>query len=448
MSTGLRAEQAEPAGIRKGYTLKVFVLNMRGQPLMPCSPAKARHLLKAGKAVVRRRTPFTIQLRIATGETKQSVTLGVDAGTKHVGLSATTEKEEVFASEVELRQDITGLLAARLSLRRERRHRKTRYRAPRFLNRVRSKHKGWLAPSVENRIQAHISRIEAVCRVLPITKIVIETASFDIQKIKNPEVEGTDYQQGDQLGFWNVREYVLFRDGHVCQHCRGRSKDPILNVHHLESRKTGGDAPNNLITLCETCHKAYHAGRIKLKVGRGTSFRAEAFMGIMRWTLLDRVRKAHPELPVENTYGYLTKHKRIILGLPKTHCADAFCIAGNLNALRRGDFLFQRQTRKNNRQIHKCTVLSKTLTDGTKIGYRKLNQTPHLVKNFRLFDRVRCLGQTGFIFGRRSSGYFDVRRLDGVKLSSGISYRKLTLLEKRSTYLTELRNEDGASSPV
>ena len=156
---------------------------------MPCSPAKARHLLKAGKAVVKRRTPFTIQLRIATGETKQNVTLGVDAGAKHVGLSATTEKEEVFASEVELRQDITGLLAARLSLRRDRRHRKTRYRPPRFLNRVRSKHKGWLAPSVENRIQAHMSRIDAVCRLLPVTRIVIETASFDVQKIRNPEVE-------------------------------------------------------------------------------------------------------------------------------------------------------------------------------------------------------------------------------------------------------------------
>ena len=179
--------------------MKVFVLNMRGRPLMPCSPAKARHLLKAGKAVVRRRTPFTIQLRIATGETKQSVTLGVDAGAKHVGLSAATEKEEVFASEVELRQDITGLLAARLSLRRERRQRKTRYRAPRFLNRVRSKHNGWLPPSVENRIQAHLSRIDAICGLLPVTKIVIETASFDIQKIKHPDVEGTDYQQGDQL---------------------------------------------------------------------------------------------------------------------------------------------------------------------------------------------------------------------------------------------------------
>ena len=432
-TTGLRAEQAEPAGIRKGDTLKVFVLNMRGKPLMPCSPAKARHMLKAGKAFVVRRTPFTIKLTIATGETKQDVTLGVDAGARHVGISATTEKEEVFASEVALRQDITGLLADRLAFRRARRNRKTRYRSPRFNNRVRSKHKGWLASSVENRIQAHMSRIDAVCRLLPVTKIVIETASFDVQKIKNPTIEGTDYQQGDQLGFWNVREYVLFRDGHVCQHCHGRSRDKILNVHHLESRKTGGDAPNNLITLCETCHKAYHAGKIKLKVKRGQSFRAEAFMGIMRWTLLDRVRKTHPKLPVENTYGYLTKHKRIALGLPKTHCADAFCIAGNLKALRRGDFLFQQQTRKHNRQIHRCSIL--------KGGVRKLNQAPFLVKGFRLFDKVRIGGQIGFVFGRRVRGTFNIRRLDKTVIGTDINCKKLSLLETRKTFLTELRKE-------
>ena len=422
--------------------MKVFVLNMRGQPLMPCSPAKARHLLKANKAKVKRRTPFTIQLSIATGETKQDVILGVDSGSKHIGLSATTEKTEVFASEVELRQDISGLLADRLAFRRVRRHRKTRYRAPRFNNRVHSKHKGWLAPSIENRIQAHISRIDAVCKLLPVTKIVIETASFDIQKIKNPDVEGEGegYQQGNQLGFWNVREYVLWRDGHVCQHCRGRSKDKILNVHHLQSRKTGGDAPNNLITLCETCHKALHAGKIKLKVKRGKSFKAETFMGIMRWTLLERVRQTHPHLPVENTFGYLTKHKRIALGLPKTHCADAFCIAGNLKAQRSGVYLYQKQTRKHNRQIHKCSIL--------KGGVRKLNQSPYLVEGFRLFDKVKCLGQVGFIFGKRSSGYFDVRTLGGKKLSPAIHAKKLTLLEKRKTFLTELRKENGASSPV
>ena len=422
-------------------TLKVFVLNMRGQPLMPCSPPKARKLLRAGKAVPVRRTPFVIQLTVPTGETKQPITLGVDAGYKHVGLSATTAKEELLASEVELRQDVTGLLSNRLALRRARRNRKTRCRAPRFDNRVRSKHKGWLAPSVENRIQAHISRIEAVCRVLPITKIVIETASFDIQKIKNPEVEGTDYQQGDQLGFWNVREYVLFRDGHVCQACKGRSKDLILNVHHIESRKTGGDAPGNLITLCEACHKAYHAGKLKqFSPRRGASFRAETFMGLMRWTVLNRLRERHPELPVTNTYGYLTKHKRIVAGLPKTHCADAFCIAGVLDAKRRGEYLFQKQTRRHNRQIHKLTIL--------KGGVRKRHQAPYLVHGFRLFDKVLCKGEVGFIFGRRSSGAFDVRRLDGTKISAGISYKKLSLLEKRKMFLTELRKEGRDSSRV
>ena len=422
-------------------TLKVFVLNMRGQPLMPCSPPKARKLLRAGKAVPVCRTPFVIQLKVPTGETKQPITLGVDAGYKHVGLSATTAKEELLASEVELRQDVTGLLSNRLALRRSRRNHKTRYRAPRFDNRVRSKHKGWLAPSVENRIQAHISRIEAVCRVLPITKIVIETASFDIQKIKNPEVEGTDYQQGEQLGFWNVREYVLFRDGHVCQACKGRSKDLILNVHHIESRKTGGDAPGNLITLCEACHKAYHAGKLKqFSPRRGASFRAETFMGIMRWTVLNRLRERHPELPVTNTYGYLTKHKRIVAGLPKTHCADAFCIAGVLDAKRRGEYLFQKQTRRHNRQIHKLTIL--------KGGVRKRHQAPYLVHGFRLFDKVLCKGEVGFIFGRRSSGAFDVRRLDGTKISAGISYKKLSLLEKRKMFLTELRKEGRDSSRV
>ena len=360
--------------------------------------------------------------------------LGVDAGYKHVGLSASTEKAELYASEVELRQDITDLLSARHALRQSRRNRKTRFRPPRFDNRIRSKRKGWLAPSVENRISAHLSRIEAVLRLLPVTKITVETASFDMQLLKKPDVSGKEYQEGEQLGFWNVREYVLFRDEHLCQHCHGRSKDPVLNVHHLESRRTGGDSPGNLITLCETCHKALHRSEITLKTKRGHSFRAEAFMGIMRWEVLNRLKASHPELEVNNTYGYRTKRARIANGIDKSHCADAFCIAGNLGAKRLGDFFFQKQTRRNNRQIHKLSIL--------KDGLRKRNQTPFEVKGFRLFDKVACKGEEGFIFGRRSSGYFDVRKLNGTHISSGISYKKLRLLEKRQTYLTEIRKEE------
>ena len=112
-----------------------------------------------------------------------------------------------------------------------------------------------------------------------------------MQKIKNPDIQGEEYQQGKQLGFWNVREYVLWRDGHACQHCHGKSKDHVLNVHHLESRKTGGDAPNNLITLCETCHKAFHRGKFELKIKRGKPLRDAAFMGIMRWAFYKRLKK-------------------------------------------------------------------------------------------------------------------------------------------------------------
>ena len=131
----------------------VYVLNMHGEPLMPCSPRKARVLLKEGKARVAKRTPFTIKLLHGSAGYKQPITLGIDAGSKHIGVSATTEKYELYGAELTPRNDIVKLLSDRREFRRGRRFRKTRYRAPRFNNRVHSKHKGWLAPSVEVKIQ-------------------------------------------------------------------------------------------------------------------------------------------------------------------------------------------------------------------------------------------------------------------------------------------------------
>lgn len=218
----------------------VYVLNQNGEPLMPTeNHAKVRVLLKTNKARVVKRTPFTIQLLYSCTNYTQPITLGVDAGSKHIGLSATTKEKELYASDVELRNDIVELLSTRRQNRKTRRNRKTRYRKPKFLNRVASKKQGWIAPSIRQKIDTHLTAIDKVYQVLPITKLVVETASFDIQKIKDPTISGTDYQQGDQLGFWNTREYVLFRDGHTCQCCKGKLKDNILNVHHIESRKTG-----------------------------------------------------------------------------------------------------------------------------------------------------------------------------------------------------------------
>ena len=285
----------------------VYVINKNGQPLMPTeNHAKVRVLLKSGKAKVVKKCPFTIQLLYDSTNHTQKVTLGVDSGSRHIGISATTKDKVLFEADVELRNDIVDLLSTRRELRHSRRNRKIRYRKPRFDNRKRKD--GWLAPSVQQKVDSHLTMIEKVRKILPISDIVAEVASFDIQKIKNPSISGAEYQQGEQLDFWNVREYVLFRDGHTCQCCKGKSKDKILNVHHIESRKTGGDAPNNLITLCETCHTGYHKGTVKLPktIHRGMSFRDATFMGIMRWAFYNKLKEIYPNVSL--TYGYITKH--------------------------------------------------------------------------------------------------------------------------------------------
>ena len=414
--------------------MRVYVINQRKEPLMPTTPCKARKLLKQGKAKVVKREPFTIQLLYATGETKQDITLGVDAGSKIIGLSATTDKQELFSAEVELRNDIVDLLSTRREFRRTRRNR-LRYRKPRFLNRVYSKNKGWLAPSIENKIQTHLKIISKIHEILPISKIIIEVASFDIQKIKNPDIEGEQYQQGEQLGFWNVREYVLCRDGYKCQGKKG-CKNKILNVHHIESRKTGGNSPSNLITLCESCHKDYHDGKLKLNLKRGQSFKDAAFMGIMRWTFYNRLKELYPN--VKMTYGYITKNTRIQNNLPKEHRIDALCITGNPQVKRLDYWYYIKQVRRHNRQIHKANIL--------KGGKKKLNQAPYLVKGFRLFDKVKYKGEECFIFGRRSSGYFDLRKLDGTVIHRSANCKDLKLISKAKTLLWERRIDVAVSS--
>lgn len=317
---------------------KVYVINKHGRPLMPCSPATARHLLDDGKAKVKKRTPFTIQLLFGSTGYTQEIILGVDAGSKTIGLSASTETEELFSAEVNPRNDVVDLLSTRREFRRARRNRKTRHRKPRLNNRVRSKHKGWLAPSVEAKIQEHITAIKRVCGIFPVSKVVVETAEFDLQLIKaveegRPVPQGEDYQKGEMYGHYNVRQYVLWRDGYACQCCgahAGKKKEVRLHVHHLESRKTGGDAPSNLITLCDKCHEKFHRGMItaaNLKKRKRRSLRDATFMGIMRKTLLQRLRSELP-IPVEETRGYITKatrEKRLVL--PKSHTNDA--LSGN-----------------------------------------------------------------------------------------------------------------------
>lgn len=417
----------------------VYVLNKEGNPLMPTERyGKVRRLLKSGQARVAKRTPFTIQLLYDTTEFTQPVSLGIDAGSKHIGVSATTKDKVLYEADVELRNDIKDLLDARRELRHTRRNRKTRYRKPRFDNRTR--HDGWLAPSVCQKVETHLAVIRKAHEILPISKIVVETAQFDTQLLKataegRPAPEGTDYQQGELLGYANLREYCFFRDNYTCQWCKGKSKNKILHMHHWNYwRGDHTDKPSSVITLCDTCNDSKnHKPEAKMLWGWEPkitkSYKDATFMGIMRWALYNELKAIYPN--VSMTYGYITKNTRIEANLPKEHYIDARCISGNPLAKPLGYVFYQKKVRCHNRQLHKCTT--------NKGGIRKPNQAPKYVFGYQLFDKVKYNGQECFVFGRRSKGSFDIRLLDGTKLSAGVTYKKLKLLEKRKYILTERR---------
>jgi 5-methylcytosine-specific restriction endonuclease McrA len=419
-------EHCTPA--KEVNVLFVYMLNCHGEPLMPCQPRKARLLLKGGKARIVKMVPFTLQLLYGSSGYKQEVSLGIDAGTQHIGVSATAEQKVFFEAEVLPRNDMQDLLATRRQFRRARRNRKTRYRKARFLNR--KKAQGWLAPSVQHKVDGHIKTIRLVHQILPVSRTTIEVAQFDMQKIHHPEIEGKEYQQGPQVGFWNVREYVLFRDNHRCQWCRGKAKDRILHVHHIESRKTGGDSPDNLITLCQTCHDRIHRTHQEHKIERTSrGFRDATHMGIIRWRIYEQAKALFPN--VHLTYGYLTKHTRITNELEKSHLIDARCISQHPLAVSDGTWYLIKQVRRNNRQLHKATI--------KKGGRRQRNTAPKYAYGFRLFDCVKYQGTCCFVFGRRSSGYFDLRSLDGTKIHTSASYKKLGLIQRASACLVERR---------
>lgn len=385
---------------------------------------KIGYLLRHGKAHVASRVPFIVQLDYVTSTYTQDVSLGIDAGSKHIGVSASSEKKELLAAQVELRNDVANLLSTRRELRRIRRNRKTRYRKVRFNNR--KKKDGWLAPSIAQKVASHLKVIRLVHDLLPITNTTIEVAQFDAQKIKRPNINGEEYQQGEQMGFWNIREYVLARDGHRCVHCKGKSKDLILNVHHLESRKTGGDSPGNLVTLCETCHKAYHRGEFELKIKRGISLRDSAVMNVMRWAVYGRAKAEFKN--VHLTYGYITKNTRIENGIAKTHAADAFCIAKNVHAMRLRTFFRCRCVARHTRALHVCNPkrggMRRTCIASHKIGKSR----------FQRYDMVRWKGRECFIFGS-THGRPVLRDIEGYKMHENASVNIKTV-----KFLKRLRN--------
>ena len=414
----------------------VYVLNINGQSLMPTSRfGKVRRLLKDNKAKIVHKEPFTIKL-LYEPETSviQEVVLGQDTGSKHIGTACVANNEVLYQSQVELRTDIKSKMDSRRQFRKLRRYRKTRYRKPRFLNRANSTKKDRLPPSVRHKVQAHIDEIEFCKKILPASKIALEVSQFDTHLMKNPsliseKIKRWGYQKGFDYGYSSRKDAVLHRDNYTCQ-CCGK-KHTRLEVHHIVYRSQGGtDDENNLITLCEDCHKAIHNGTLILdKKPKKLNLRQATHMSIIRSQLL----KIYPE-SIE-TFGFVTKENRNHLDLPKDHFIDACVIASGGKEFKfNNEIFYKKRVAKQSRQMRKGVRGEKKIPLGKVFGFRK-------------FDKVKYLGQECFIKARRSSGNFvlmdtfgnnlDFRSISG---KQNPSHRLIQRTQARTSKILERRH--------
>ena len=320
--------------------MQVFVLDKRKKPLMPCPPARARELLRKGRAVVHKIAPFTIRLKDRIGGETQPVRIKIDPGSKTTGLAVVREEETdgettahvLFQAEIHHRGGrIRDRLTARRAFRRRRRS-NLRYRKPRFDNRTRPS--GWLPPSLRHRVETTLSWVERFRRLAPVVGIAQELVRFDTQQIETPEISGVEYQQGALAGY-EVREYLLEKWGRKCAYC-GASSVP-LEIDHIHPRSKGGsDRVSNLALACRTCNQkkgnrpvedflSKKPDLLKKVLSRAQApLKDAAAVNATRWSLFQALKSTG--LPVETASGGRTKWNRTRFGLPKTHSLDAACV--------------------------------------------------------------------------------------------------------------------------
>ena len=405
----------------------VYVLKQNGQPFMPTERfGKVRRLLKEGKAKVVRREPFTVRLLYEPKtDVVQECYCGVDTGSKHIGVAVVGNDKVLYQSQTELRNDIKKKMDSRHASRSNRRNRKIRYRKPRFLNRRNSIKKDRLPPSVNHKVQAHIDEIEFRKKILPVSDLILEVSQFDTALMKNPSlmnerVRHWGYQKGFNYGYSSRREAILHRDNYTCK-CCGK-KNCRLEVHHIKFRRDGGtDDEENLITLCEDCHKGVHAGTVILdkKPKKSKNLKYATHMSIIRSQLL----KKYPD--AIETFGFVTSENRHRLNLSKDHYIDACVIASGGLKFELLDMVFyKRRVSKGDYQFAK--------------GIRGERLIPvWKIHGFRKFDKVEYLGKEYFIKGRQSSGFtvlMDIfgNRVDFDNMPRGLKTPKLSSCKRIS----------------
>lgn len=386
----------------------VYVLDIHGRPLMPTKRfGKVRRMLRDGQAKVVRKEPFTVKLLYEPKvNVVQDVVLGIDTGSDKVGTAAITSDAVVYASEVQIRNDISKKMDARRNNRRNRRNRKTRYRKPRFLNRKNSTKTDRFSPTMTSKINSHIREIEFVKSILPVSTLVLETGTFDPHLLKmqeegKPFNKSWGYLRGPNYGFGNAKAACLNRDDYKCQHCK--TKKGTLHAHHIVYRSQGGaDTLDNLITLCEECHNKLHKGKLKefeskLKGKRKGNLKHSTQMNSIRKQLL----RYYPD--AIETFGFITKENRQQLGLPKSHVIDACVIASQSEMFDWNLWYFKKKhVSKGDYQLTRGSRGEQKIPTGKIYGFRK-------------FDKIKYLSKEYFIKGRMSSGFATLMDISGTK---------------------------------
>ncbi len=421
---------------------KVFVIDTYKRPLLPIHSAQARQLLRNGKAAVFRCFPFTIVLKEShTDSPVTALRLKLDPGAKTTGIALVNDStgEVVFVAELKHRGfAIRDALTSRRQLRRSRRNRKTRYRKPRFLNRTRPE--GWLAPSLQSRVENIKTWVEKLCKLAPIAAISQELVRFDMQLMRNPEIQGKEYQQGTLTGY-ETREYLLEKWGRQCAYCG--VKDLPLQIEHIHPRAKGGsNSITNLRLSCKKCNTKKGTKDIKEFLKKDPSKLSKvlaqakipladaAAVNTTRTRLLNTLKETG--LPIETGSGGLTKFNRSQQNLPKTHWLDAACVGKSTPILKikgikslritanghgtrqmAGTNKFGFPTRhRSNKQIHygfsTGDIIKAVVTNGKKVG--------------EYLGRVLC----------RATGSFDIATKTA--RIAGISHKYCSAIHKKDGY--------------
>lgn len=427
---------------------RVFVLANNKKPLMPCHPARAKELLKKGKAAVYRRVPFTIILKNRSDGDLQPIELKVDPGSKTSGITLVADFKRgnrgVFAANLSHRgQAVKAALETRRSLRRSRRARKTRYRAPRFKNRTRPQ--GWLPPSLMSRVGNVSSWAKKLQIFAPIKEIAVETVRFDMQKLVNPEVSGLEYQQGELFGY-EVREYLLEKWGRKCVYCS--VENVPLEIEHIVSKKAGGsNRVSNLTIACQRCNQAKGSMPIASFVknpqllqqilrGAQAPLKDAAAVNATRYAIGHALKSF--TLPISFWSGGRTKFNRCKQSYKKDHWIDAACVGESGKKVFLDRYLKPLQIKAEGRG-------SRQMCLSDKFGFpRTAAKTAKRVHGFQTGDLVAAIvtkgKKIGRYFGRvavRMTGNFNIK-MEG-KMVQGIAHKFCILVQRVDGYSYSLK---------